>query len=53
MNHFADDQIICQIDAILEDRPQEKVVAFAVTGVLMPEQTTPESRASSILPACI
>ena len=29
MNHYTDDQIICQIDAILEDKAQEKAVVFA------------------------
>jgi len=29
MNHFTDDQIICQIDAILEDKAREKVLVFA------------------------
>ncbi|MEE9465481.1 MAG: hydrogenase iron-sulfur subunit [Candidatus Neomarinimicrobiota bacterium] len=29
MKHFEDDQIIAQIDAILEENPQEKVLTFA------------------------
>ena len=29
MNHFTDEQIINQIDAMMEDRPQEKVPVFA------------------------
>ncbi|RZB29864.1 MAG: heterodisulfide reductase subunit A2 [Desulfobacteraceae bacterium Eth-SRB1] len=29
MNHFTDEQIINQIDALMEDRPQEKVPVFA------------------------
>jgi len=29
IDHFTDEQITAQIDAILEDRPQEKVLAFA------------------------
>ena len=29
MNHFTDEQIITQIDAHLEDKPQEKVIVFA------------------------
>ena len=29
MNHFTDDQIICQIDALLEDKAQETVLVFA------------------------
>ena len=29
MKHYKDDQIIAQIDAILEDKPEEKIVVFA------------------------
>ena len=29
MNHFTDEQIIYQIDALLEEKPEEKILAFA------------------------
>jgi heterodisulfide reductase subunit A len=29
MNHFSDAQILSQIDAVLDDRPQEKILSFA------------------------
>jgi len=29
MNHFSDTQILSQIDAMLEERPQEKILSFA------------------------
>jgi heterodisulfide reductase subunit A len=29
MNHFSDEQILSQIDAMLDERPQEKILSFA------------------------
>jgi heterodisulfide reductase subunit A len=53
MNHFTNDQITVQIDAMLEEKPEEKVLAFACNWCSYAGADYAGTSVSSILPAFV